>query len=259
MAQFTGTIWSEVLQMRTTLHVVTPKEPLKQQPGGKVVYLLHGLSDCSEAWYGNAQLTMLADDYNLTFILPEVQRGFYIDMAYGLNYFTYISEELPKICETLFQIPTGRENTYVMGLSMGGYGALKCALKCPERYAGCGAFSAACILQDVVEMGKETNEREMRAILGMNYELFAENDLKEIALECEKKNTKPDIFMTCGTEDFIYHMSVEFRDFMKEVSIPFTYREWEGVHEWYFWNKSLHLACEHFFARVNPENYCNIQ
>lgn len=259
MAYLKGSIYSEALQMRSGLVIVTPKNvaDLREKPP-KAVYLLHGLSDNCDDWAQNAQLPLLADAYRLIFLVPEVQRSFYTDMAYGPAYFTYIADELPRLCQSLLPLTGKREDTYVMGLSMGGYGALKCALSRPERFAGCAAFSAACILEDCVEFAQGQVMQEMRSVFGLNSELLPQNDLRFLAKECEKKPQKPEIFMTCGTEDFIHEQSVKFREFMKGVDIPFTYQEWPGVHEWYLWNKSLHLACRHFFPRVTPEDYCNI-
>lgn len=259
MAIFTGTIKSNVLDMKTKLTIVTPQEIFDVEETCKVVYLLHGLSDDCGDWYANAQLTLLSNAYNLIFILPEVQRSFYTNMYYGLNYFTYIVDELPKICQKLFNISSKREDTYVMGLSMGGYGALKCALSRPEQYAGCGAFSAACSLADCVDVCNPEQYREFQAVFGPNLELLEENEVMNIAKECQHSAVKPEIFMTCGTEDFIHNQSVKFRDFMKDIDIPYIYQEWPGVHEWYFWNKSLHLACDHFFKRITEENYCNVK
>lgn len=64
-------------------------------------------------------------------------------MAHGLKYFTYISEELPKICRDMFRIFNRRENNFVAGLSMGGYRALKTALRYPECFAAAASFSGA--------------------------------------------------------------------------------------------------------------------
>lgn len=264
MANFSGSISSTVLDMKTGLSVVTPRDILNSTDPYKVVYLLHGLSDNCHDWNENTQLTLLANTYNVVFIMPEVQRSFYTDMVHGLKYFTYISDELPKLCKRLFNISSKREDTYVMGLSMGGYGALKCALSRPEQYAGCAAFSAACYLSDCLDKSDtpefENVISEMKAVFGENYEKAPENETCYLAKICEKSPVKPDIFMTCGTEDFIYDMSFKFKNFMMDIDIPFTYMEWPGVHEWYLWNKSLHLACEHFFTRINPDwNYCNIK
>lgn len=262
MAHFNGSIKSDALGMRTNLTIITPADILNAPEHGKVVYLLHGLSDDAFAWEQNAQLPQLADTYNLTFILPEVQRSFYTDMAYGLKYFTYVAEELPQICKRLFGISGRREDTYVMGLSMGGYGALKCALKKPEQYAGCGAFSALTDIYQLperAEIEEPSRLREIQAAFGMEHELFPENDLYRLAKECETKPVKPKIFMACGTEDFIYQHSVKFRDFITPMDFDFTYKEWSGVHEWYLWNKALHLACAHFFPETPNNPYCNIK
>ena len=56
--------------------------------------------------------------------------------------------------------------------------------------------------------------------------------------------------MTCGTDDFIYQMSVDFAAFLEKIGMPHEFQEWPGVHEWYLWNKSLHLACAHFFCKA---------
>ena len=263
MAQFSGTVFSKTLEMRTNVILLTPKEILNR-PAGKVVYLLHGLSDCASAWLENAQLPLLADGYNLTFVMPEVQRSFYTDMAYGLDYFTYVTEELPQICQRLFGLSTRREDSYIMGLSMGGYGALKCALKKPEQYAGCGAFSALTNLdfllqQTAAEERPEHAMREVRAAFGMDLERKAENDLYALARACADKPVKPRIYMACGTEDFLHADNLQFRGLMSQLDFDYTYQEWSGVHEWYLWNKALHLACRHFFPRFVEEDYCNIR
>lgn len=247
MATFTGTIFSQVLEMRTGLSVVTPTRTDYDDPKPyRVIYLLHGLSDNHTCWSSNTQLTLFSDEYNVVFICPEVQRSFYADMKYGLRYFTYIAEELPKICGRLFPISSKREDTFVMGLSMGGYGALKCALSKPEQYAGCGAFSSACDLQAILDGISPTQAAEAQGISGTELTLAKENDLFALAEECDKSPLKPRIYMTCGTEDGLLPMNLKFRDFMANLDFDCTYQEWQGNHNWYFWNESLRRALAHF-------------
>lgn len=80
---------------------------------------------------------------NAAVVMPEVQRSFYCDTASGMAYFRYISQELPQLCSHFFSLSTEPGLNCIMGLSMGGFGALKCALTYPERYAGYGSFSGA--------------------------------------------------------------------------------------------------------------------
>ena len=92
-------------------------------------------------------------------VMPEVQRSFYADMAAGLDYFGYVAVELPAMCERMFGLPHERTKRYVMGLSMGGYGALKCALTYPERYAGVGSFSGRCGYPPAGVLGRDSGGR----------------------------------------------------------------------------------------------------
>lgn len=88
-------------------------------------------------------------------------------MAYGLPYFTYVSEELPAVCRRMFGLGAARERNYIFGLSMGGYGAMKCALTYPDRYAGAASFSGVADLRRTVERRSiSLHESEIAAIFG---------------------------------------------------------------------------------------------
>ena len=131
-----------------------------------VLYLLHGLSDNCTGWSRYTRVDRYAYDHQVAVIMPEVQRSFYTDMAMGMEYFSYITEELPAFCRHTFGLSRERELNYVAGLSMGGYGALKCALKRPESYAACAAFSSVTDYPGRAARADERERREIRAIVG---------------------------------------------------------------------------------------------
>ena len=133
---------SLVLDMRTSMIIFLPDE--KKVSEAPVVYLLHGLSDNATAWSRWSNVERYAIEHGVTVVMPEVQRSFYTDMSLGLDYFKFVAIELRDICHHFFNTPTAANKSYVMGLSMGGYGALKCALTYPKKFAGCAAFSPAC-------------------------------------------------------------------------------------------------------------------
>jgi len=249
MAVFTGTVFSQTLRMQTGISIVTPcTVNCDDKTPYKVVYLLHGLSDNHTCWMSNTQLTLMAEEYNVVFICPEVQRSYYADMVYGLPYFTYIAEELPKICQKLFQISSKREDTYVMGLSMGGYGALKCGLTKPEQYIGCGAFSSACIPELLIGGGSLSAE-ESHGICGDELLVSPESNLFRLAENCQSNPMKPHIYMSCGTEDWLLEGNRQFREHIDALGYDLTYQEWEGNHNWYFWNESLRRALQLFLQK----------
>ena len=142
MAFFKGSIRSQTLGMDTGLTVVLPFDraavPETECPA---IYLLHGHGENADVWTRMTSAERYANAYGVALVMPEVQRSFYTDMAMGLSYFTYVTEELPAACQRLFHISSRRENRFVAGLSMGGYGALKLGLRRPDLFAGCAGFS----------------------------------------------------------------------------------------------------------------------
>ena len=92
MSFFRGDFFSEELGMQTGIHVIIPDAAKNSDL--RVLYLLHGLSDNCSNWIRNTSIERYAVEYNTAVIIPEVQRSFYTDMKYGLNYFSYVADEL---------------------------------------------------------------------------------------------------------------------------------------------------------------------
>lgn len=226
---------SKALEMATSVQVYLPDEGDLSQV--KVVYLLHGLTDNCTAWARYSSCERYARERGVALVMPEVQRSFYIDGVYGLNYFTYVSEELPRACHRMFGLSLDREKSYVMGLSMGGYGALKCALTYPERYAGCGSFSG---VTDLVRYRNapavSLREREFTALLGMDRVVQEENDLMALARKAEKL---PPIYLSCGEQDRHYEANCAFAQLLTDLGITHRYDHREGNHSWAFWDRSI--------------------
>src|SRR6476619_7886720 len=105
-----------------------------------VLYLLHGLSDDDTIWLRRTSIERYVAALGLAVVMPQVHRSFYTDEAYGNRYWTYLSEELPEIVHGFFRLSRRREDTFVAGLSMGGYGALKWALRDPGRFAAAASL-----------------------------------------------------------------------------------------------------------------------
>lgn len=249
MSFFDGTIRSDVLRMRTNVTIISPFDisDVKREDC-PVLYLLHGLSDDRTCWWRYTAVERYANARNMILIMPEVQRGFYTDMKYGLPYFEYITKELPAIIERMTGLTHRREKTFVAGLSMGGYGALKCALTYPDFYGACAGFSSAAS----AKRGSETDlmsESEVTAVMGDC--LLPENDLIVLAQRLKTKVDAgeakyPGIYTTCGLEDFLYEDNQIFNGALDGLQIPHTYEEWHGGHQWGFWDDSVKRAIKFF-------------
>ena len=252
MAQLSMTIGSDALGFRTHVQVIIPQNNADAPPVKKMLYLLHGISDDCTAWCRMTRIYHYAIHNGYMVIMPEVQRSFYSDMAYGSNYFTYVSKELPEICERLFNIRHTRENTFVAGLSMGGYGAVKCGLSRPEFYAACASFSGVVDMKARVEATRHLDPHpypEMPAILGEDYVYPYNADLFFLADKAAKLPNKPRVLLTCGHEDFLLDDNHRFNAHLQALDYGHTYMEWPGGHTWDFWEECLPIAFDFFEKR----------
>ena len=240
MAQLHCEFYSEAMRMATAVEVYLPdKGELGRK---KTVYLLHGLSDNCSAWSRYTALERYADQAGVAVVMPEVQRSFYCDTASGMDYFRYISGELPQMCAHFFGLSQEREQTYIMGLSMGGFGALKCALTYPQRYAGCGSFSGALRMESSV-LCNVLKREELTAITGQTDGAGPENDLWRLARMAENC---PPIYLSCGEQDRLYPVNQAFAEHLRDVGVDFRFDHRPGTHSWEFWDQSVR-DCFHFF------------
>lgn len=248
MALFRMDFAADSLQMCTSANVIIP-DVVKPVNEMNVVYLLHGMSDNCTNWMRLTSIERYANERECIVIMPEVQRSMYTDMKHGLKYFTYIADELPKIMHRFFNISLKRENSFIAGLSMGGYGTLKAALTYPEKYEACAAFSSVCLSENFKDrLVADGRGEEMKGIYGTDLIVSEENDIFLLAQKANGSNIKPRIMMTCGTEDFLYEHNTAFRDHMKKLDFTYKYEEWQGGHTWDFWDKSIQMAFEFFFG-----------
>ena len=250
-----GNYNSEVLHMSVNIQVYIPdqgKEPFH------VVYLLHGLHGDQGTWLDNTVLPLYAKKYNAIFVMPEAGRSFYTNQKYGRKYYDFVSDEVPRVCRKIFNISARREDTAVMGCSMGGYGALKLALTRPDQFSFCGAIAPAClyfehILDELrkdpgpwLDTGPEAHEilTDLFSIYGDGLKYQKEYDVVQLARNFPADMPRPKIYVTCGTEDDLRDDNLAFRDEMKNTAFDYTYEEWAGGHDWYFFSEALKKTLE---------------
>lgn len=253
---------SKAIRMVTSVCVILPHDTSAPDGAGrlsaarieekpvKTLYLLHGRSHNYSVWTRYTNLERYAEKHNIAVIMPEVNRSFYTDMRYGVNYQTYVSEELPDLCESMFRISNKPEDRFIAGMSMGGYGALKTALTHPDRYAACGMLSAVTDIRQHIADTPETNPKrqEFQGIFGTGLNVSPDDDMYQLAQACALLPKKPDFYLACGTEDHLYQETIRFYSFLQTLPYRLTYEEWEGIHDWVFWDEGIKRMMNHFFA-----------
>jgi putative tributyrin esterase len=244
--------YSDVLGMSMSMNVILPQTTVTQigmdgrslASRHPVLYLLHGLSDDHTIWLRRTSIERYVASLGVAVVMPAVHRSFYTDMKHGYKYWTFISEELPAIARSFFPLSDRREDNFVAGLSMGGYGAFKLALSRPDL------FSAAASLSGVLDMANHfvTSPHvahDMHLIYGGEKVAGTDNDLLYLADRLAGSGEqKPSLFQCCGTEDFLYDENITFLKHLEGKGFDFTYEEEPGDHEWGYWDAKIRRVLE---------------
>jgi len=228
--------FSQVLAKQVGTYVILPD-------GGKppfaTFYLLHGLSDDYTIWHRRTRIEWYVRELPLIVVMPDGFRGFYTDNDTGPQYHKYICEELVEFVERSFPARRDRKARCIGGLSMGGYGALRQALACPEVYASVNSHSGA-----LMHGGKTYTRRdlaEFRRVFGARPK-GTDHDLVYLASQAKTFDDLPKIRIDCGTEDYLLEDNRKFHGLLEKMQIPHEYAEYPGAHNWDYWDTHIQEA-----------------
>lgn len=246
MALFHCNFFSEVLSLQCSMYVYVPQTPTRGGPGftlppngWKTLYLLHGMGDDHSIWLRRTSIERYVVDRKLAVVMPAVHRSYYTNMAHGYDYFTFIAEEVPAIARQYFRLSSRREDNFVAGLSMGGFGSFKIALTHPDRFAAAASMSGA--LDPAALATLPERVKEFTNIFGpADHIPGSENDLFSLSTRLVQSGApRPRLWMSCGTEDFLIEHNRRFRDHLRKLKVDFVYEEGPGNHEWAYWDTQI--------------------
>jgi putative tributyrin esterase len=250
MALIDCKFFSETLGMCSSMRVILP-ETTKQhigdvavsrasQPkfrGHPTLYLLHGMSDDETIWTRSTSIERYAAALGLAVVMPNVHRSFYTNMLHGYRYWDFVSQELLEKARGFFPLSSAREDNFVAGLSMGGHGAFKLALRLPQT------FSAAASLSGVTDVTKfrESRALDLALIFGdTGPQRGSEHDLFHLATTlATSQQPRPRLYQCCGTEDFLLAQNHALRDHLQPLGYDYVYEEGPGDHDWQYWDESI--------------------
>ena len=239
--------YSEALEMSTSITVLLPQETPSTNPTTQpaidypTLFLLHGLSDDHTMWLRRTSMERYVAPLGLAVIMPQVHRSYYTDEAHGNRYWTFLSDELPTVAGRFFHLSGRREDTFVAGLSMGGYGAMKWALRQPDRFAAAASLSGALGLAQRLQQA-ETVGFDLR----LWDRIFDKQPIADTADDVfwllDKASSIPHVpalYVTCGSEDALYSENLRFEAAARERDIAVTVDFGTGAHTWDYWDAKI--------------------
>jgi S-formylglutathione hydrolase FrmB len=202
-----------------------------------VLYLLHGLSDDHTAWTRRTSIERYVQGVPLMVVMPNGERGWYSDSATVPTsaFETFITSDLIGFVDGAFQTKACREGRAVCGLSMGGYGAFKLALKHPDLFRAAASLSGALDLRARLNPDNPRYD-EMRLVFGET--LSASDDVLAL-IETADRSTMPALWMDCGAEDGLLDGNRRTHEHLNSLGIAHDYSERPGGHSWDHWDKVI--------------------
>jgi len=208
----------------------------------KTVFVLHGYTGWGKGWDAVYEQ---AEKYNFALVFPSAENSFYLDYeATGGKYQTFVGSELVEYLRKTFGLCRSKEDTFISGLSMGGFGALHTGLAYPETFGKIAALSSALIVHGISGMkpggqNEVANYYYYRNCFGDLDNVVKSDNNPETLVEKLIKQGKnpPGIFMACGTEDFLLEENRRFHNFLIKHNVNHEYFESKGSHDMTFWNE----------------------
>ena len=238
---------SSVLLRSVTVQVVLPVDkidpkgaylPLKKY---KTLYLLHGLLGSHVDWVSGTRIQRWAEERDLAVVMPAGENSFYLDRpGFHTEYGKWIGQELVEITRRMFPLSDKREDTFIGGLSMGGFGALRNGLKYSDTFSNIISLSPALHLF-------EGAPEQVCGLLGKPVEQWEEvknSDVNPRWLLEQLGERKPRVYLACGTKDELLPGSRLYRALMEKAGVEVCYTEDEGGHEWDYWDRHIRLALD---------------
>ncbi|WP_203567532.1 alpha/beta hydrolase [Aestuariimicrobium ganziense] len=253
--------FSTALGLSTSMTVLLPQRETAGQIGMEgataqglppVLYLLHGASDDDTIWTRRTSIERYASEAGLAVVMPDAKLSFYNNEPHGYRYWDHVSDELPRLVAESFQVSTAREDTFVAGLSMGGFGAMKLALNQPERFAAAASLSGALDMAGA-DVNAEGNEWLARVWGPEGIPQGSPNDVQGL-LSTVDKASLPKLWVGCGTEDFLFEDNEAFIKAAEDAGVELTVSITGGAHTWDLWDREIAKVIEWLPLRHRPQS-----
>jgi S-formylglutathione hydrolase FrmB len=239
---------SQALHRNVTLQAILPFDAKSGGKGPfKTLYLLHGLKDNCAIWTAHTRIERWAMERELAVIMPSAENSFYVDMPVGSSCYgdfgVYVGQELVEISRKMFHLSTRREDTFIAGHSMGGFGALRNGLKYHNTFGYIASLSGALQIFEYPFDEAERNVLGEDACFGDLESAALSDKNPRVAAEAMFTSVPPSaypkVYLACGTEDYLLKANRVFADFLKQNGIDLVYKENPGGHDWDYWDTMI--------------------
>lgn len=218
-----------------------------------VVYLLHGGGENFRDWSNYSDVAGYAER-GLILVMPEGGSSYYTNSAGHPEdrYEDYLVHDLIGDAEKRLSGAVGRQTRAIVGVSMGGFGAIKLALKYPGLFVFAGGLSSALDVPSRPFSIKRIRQwRYHRSIFG-SWEGQVQRDNDPFVLvRSADPATMPYLFLTCGEQEGLLPANLRFAAFLAQHKFHYEFHAIPGGHDWNQWNERLPALFQSLFAHMD--------
>lgn len=206
-----------------------------------VLYLLHGGDGNYRNWSNYSDAAIYAER-GLILVMPEGDESYYMNAVTRPEdrYEDYIVNDLIGDVERRFATASGRANRAIVGVSMGGFGAIKLALSHPDLFVFAGGISSAIDVPSRPFSIKRISQWEHhRSIFGpWGSQARHDRDPFVLARSADPAKT-PYLSLTCGDQEGLLPANRNFAALLEKRHFRYEFHLAPGGHNWNQWQERL--------------------
>ncbi len=252
MALLQATVFSKSLMRNVPLTIILPVDKLMAtgKQAFPTLYLLHGIYGNTMDWVVNTRINRWAMEKDLCVVMPSGENSFYLDDPAHFDLWSqFVGQELVELTRRMFPLSQKREETFLGGLSMGGYGALYNGLKYQETFGRILAFSPFLRMDRLknssYESGFILSSRSFAERCFGDLETLPESDrnpMWQAAQMVKHGLALPEIYLACGDRDELIQGSRQMAEVLEGLQAAYQFDVLPGAHEWDLWDRALEQA-----------------
>ncbi len=229
--------------------------PLTVAPGQRlpVLYLLHGGGGGFREWTNDSDVAHFAES-GLILVMPEGASSYYANAVDPPQdrYEDYIVRDLISDVESKFPVATGRSSRAIVGLSMGGFGAVNLALHHPDLFIFAGGLSSAIdVPRRAFSIKRLQQSRHFNSIFGPSGSQKRRDNDPFVLVRDANPEATPYLFLTCGEQEGLLPSNRDFAKLLEARHFRYEFHTVRGGHDWNQWNAWLPTLLRSLAGHMN--------
>jgi putative tributyrin esterase len=219
-----------------------------------VVYLLHGGGGDFREWSNDSDVAQFAER-GLILVMPEGNSSYYTNSVQQPQdrYEDYIVNDLVTDVEQKFPAAAGRSNRAIVGVSMGGFGAVKLAIRHPHLFVFVGGLSSAIdVPRRAFTVKRLQQSRHYESIFGPAGSQTRRDNDPFVLVNTISPEAATYFFLTCGEQEGLLPANREFAALLSQRHFRYEFHSVPGGHNWNQWNAWLPDLFRSLMEHVGP-------